>query len=226
MDQLRLQIVPAGPDAGGGFAVEIYINGAEVTTKGAGMGMDPYDILIPSNRLLPTSRPSQVPVARCTCGVYGCGETDVVVTSSATTVDWEWLKEKPGIDRSQFDRDAYVLEVARARADLSWETPERAAGRMILEGVEGHLPLGLRPDWVGNYWRDETLFRVCLRLDQHQIFVDFEWNGRTPDELAADATSVLTTVVPASWRASWHPIQRGSGPPPIAGPTWTQAQIP
>ena len=43
------------------------------------MGMDPYDVFVPDNRLVATTESRRVPIARCTCGEYGCGATDVSI---------------------------------------------------------------------------------------------------------------------------------------------------
>jgi hypothetical protein len=70
------------PDAGGGFQVQVFVNGAEMTSAWAGLGMDPYDLLVPSNRLVATVEPRTAGIARCSCGVYGCGSTDVTIVVS------------------------------------------------------------------------------------------------------------------------------------------------
>jgi len=57
--------------------------------------MDAYDLLILDNRLLATTDPQRVPLARCECGVYGCGMTDITVQQIGTTVRWDWLVETP-----------------------------------------------------------------------------------------------------------------------------------
>ena len=49
-DTIRLDIQLAHESVGG-HEVLIYVNGTEMTAAGAGMGMDPFDILIPVNRL-------------------------------------------------------------------------------------------------------------------------------------------------------------------------------
>ena len=225
MDTLRLEIVPAGDDAGGGFALEVWVDDVEMTGSAAGLGMDPYDLLVPTNRLVPERVPRTVPLARCGCGVYGCAETDVEITRTPSSVRWRWLKQKPGRDLSEFDRTQYVEEVMRVAADHSWETRERTAGRLVLVGLH-RTPLGheLQPDWVGS-WRDDELLRVCLRhLDRHQVFVDFAWDGRSPEELATAVLDELTTKSPSAWSASWHPIRQGEAPPSMAAPAWGTAR--
>ncbi len=77
-DDLRFQ-VHASSDSDE-FEVLVFVNGVEMTSRGAGMGMDPYDIFVPENRLRPKVDEFELPIARCTCGTYGCGSTDVRIS--------------------------------------------------------------------------------------------------------------------------------------------------
>jgi hypothetical protein len=228
VDTLRLAITPADSAAGGGFQVQVYVNEVEVTEQGAGLGMDPYDVLVPVNRFVARDEPHLVPVARCGCGVYGCGMTDAAIAREGDRVRWDWKEEVPMSRPVLFDADAYDREVTRVAQDHSWETPERTAGRLVLSSIaRDELPSGLRFDWVGNDWRDSTRFQVCLQVpEEHQVFIDFDWDDHSPESLASEVRRVLTTEPPARWRARWHSIQ-GTGVPPAmaAGPGWTQARF-
>jgi hypothetical protein len=228
IDLLRLAVVPAPDDAGGGFQVEVYVNGAEMTSAGAGLGMDPYDLLIPANRLLAASTSRSVPIARCGCGVYGCGSTDVTITREADLVHWDWLIEVPMERGVSFAASQYDAEVERVAGDHSWETAERAAGRLVLTHVdrEALRSHGMTVTWVANDDRDPGLFRVALQLgDDYQIFLDTAWHGRSPEELADKACETLARG-PGKWRASWHSIKPTStGPPAIARQSWRQEQV-
>ena len=227
MDTLRLAITPVDDDAGGGFQVQIYIDDVEVTEKGAGLGMDPYDVLVPVNRFVARNEPQVIPVARCGCGVYGCGMTDAKIGRDGDRVRWDWEAEVPMSRPVLFEADAYDREVIRAAEDHSWETQERTAGRLVLSSIApDELPSGLRLDWVGNDWRDSSRFQVCLQVPtEHQIFIDFDWDDRSPESLASEVRRVLTTESPARWRAAWHSIQGTDAPPAIAGAGWTQKRL-
>lgn len=227
MDTLRLTITPVGDDAGGGFQVEIHVNDIDVAKNGAGLGMDPYAVLIPVNRFVAREEPHVVPVARCGCGVYGCGMTDATIARVGNRVRWDWDAEVPMPRPAVFEAGAYDREVRRVAEDRAWETPERTAGRLLLSTVgPEELPSGLRFDWAGNDWRDPSRFRVCLQIpDEHQIFISFDWGDRDPQALASEVRRVLTTQAPARWRAEWHSIRPNGGPPAIAGPGWTKARV-
>ena len=95
MDDLRFTVEPVPTESGSGFEVLIYVNGVEMTKAGAGLGMDPYDVLVPENKFLPRSEPHTLGVARCGCGVYGCGGTDVTISTEGDAVKWTWSQEVP-----------------------------------------------------------------------------------------------------------------------------------
>lgn len=228
IDSLRLAVAPAPADAGGGFQVEVYVNGTEMTAAGAGLGLDPYQILIPTNRLLATSEPRTIPIAQCSCGVYGCGATDVTITRDNDLVHWDWLIEVPTQRGASFATVQYDAEVDRVARDYSWETPERTAGRLVLTHVDRDALRvhGLAVTWVANDHRDPGLFRVALQLgDDYQVFLDTPWQNRSPEELADKVCEVLARA-PGRWRASWHAIKPTlPGPPTIARRSWRQEQF-
>ena len=225
IDRLRLAVTPVGAEAGSGFQVEVYVNDTEMTSAGAGLGMDPYDLLIPTNRLLATPGPHTVPIARCECGVYGCGSTDVTITGDGDLVHWDWSIEVPMNRGVSFAKAQYDEEVERIAAEHSWESAERTAGRLVLTrldraALQAH---GLAVSWADNHYRDPEQFRVALQLgNDFQIFVDTPWHDRSPEELADGVCEILARG-PGKWRASWHAINPAiPGPPAIARSSWRQ----
>ncbi|WP_410813401.1 hypothetical protein [Micromonospora sp. 067-2] len=228
VDALRLEVSPEPGDTGGGFQVQVYVNGTEMTSAAAGLGMDPYDVLVPTNRLVAAAQPHTVPIARCACGVYGCGSTDVTITRDGDLVHWDWSIEVPMNRGVSFAAAEYDRELARVAADHSWETPERAAGRRVLTDMDREhlLTYGLIPGWVDNDYRDHELFQVALQIDgDYQVFVDTPWHGRGPEELAHEVCATLA-LPPADWHATWHAIKPTlTQPPTIAGPAWRPARF-
>ena len=217
-DDLRFQ-VQAGE--GDDFEVLVFVNGVEMTSKGAGMGMDPYDIFVPENRLRPADDEFEVPIARCNCGVYGCGSTDVRIAIEDQFVRWDWLIEKPGLESSRFNREAYERALATLESDRSWETPVRTAGRLVLGALDrAHLSrFDLRPSFVCNDWRTPTLFQIVLNhRDTHQIFVRFDWNDDSPELLASRVVAAINGD-PQSWKATWHQCDQGKPTRPYFA-TW------
>ncbi len=225
MDTLRLAVTPSTAEPQG-FQVEIWVNEVEMTSAGAGLGMDPYDVLVPRNRFLPGATPTTIPVARCGCGVYGCGSTDARIARDRDTIRWEWQIETP-MDRAVvFDTTQYLEEVERVASDHSWETPERTAGRLVLTDIsQRELPAGLTFDWVANDWRNNEVFQVCLRNgQQHQIFLSFDWRDQSPAEMAAEVRRVLVDTAPQHWHATWSSIQRSDAAPPMASEAWERVR--
>jgi hypothetical protein len=214
LDVLRLSVVPHGREDE--FAVEVHVNGVEMTARGAGLGMDPFDVLVP-NRFVATQEPTTIPVARCECGVYGCGMTDVRITRDRDVVRWDWLQETPTDTPAIFDAAQYDAEVRRAGEDFAWETPARTTGRLLRARDDVRAALAtheLRLDWTDGFGGG---FQVCLAYrDSHQILLRFP--HETPVE---DVAGVLLTP-PTGWRAAWHDMGRDAGPPSIAGPAWTR----
>jgi hypothetical protein len=223
-DELRFAVAPVGAGSGGGFEVQIFVNGVEMCAAGAGLGMDPYAVLIPENVFVATDEAHTAPVARCGCGTYGCGETDIRISRDDGLVRWEWLKEVPIKRPVVFAAQAYDREVERVSLDRSWETPSRTAGRLVLTDastVAVLAPHELSLDWVDTVHDDPSRFRVALRYrDTHQVFVDVAWAGRSPEGLAAAVIDTLSAP-PADWRAMWHAMGQ-AGAPGIAGPGWSQ----
>lgn len=218
-DALRLAVTLATS----GFQVEVHVNGVEMTSAGAGLGMDPYDLLVPVNRLVATEAPGTVPIARCDCGTYGCGSTDVTIVRRDDTVHWDWSIEVPMARGVSFAAADYDAEVARVAADHSWETPERTAGRLVLTGADRPALLrhGLELSWAATDHPDPEMFRVALRIGhEYQVFLEVAWRGRPPAELAREVGEILTRP-PQTWRASWHAVGPGApGPPAMAGRSW------
>ena len=197
--------------------------------------MDPFDVLIPDNLLVATSEPRQVPVARCECGVYGCGSTDVTIVRDGDAVHWEWHHEVPMPHGVTFPADAYDAEVARIAGDHSWERPGETIARLVLERVDrSHLAEhGLVVSWAAMDHRNDKLFTVALFAKNdvepggsgHQVFLRFRRGNRSPEDVAADAVEVLAQR-PEKWRATWLPTTQGDKRrPALAGFRWRRERI-
>jgi len=228
IDSLRLAVLPVPDQAGGGFQVTVHVNNIEMTSAGAGLGMDPYDLLIPTNRLVAAPQPHTVPIARCDCGEYGCGSTDVTIVRDGDLVHWDWSIEVPMNRGVSFAASRYDAEVARVATDCSWETAERIAARLVLTQLDNRTlqSHGLAVSWVANNHSDSRLFRVALQIaGDYQIFLDTPWQDRGPAELADEICRTLARG-PGKWRATWHAIKPTlDGPPTIARRSWRREQI-
>jgi hypothetical protein len=198
MDDLRFEIAPAKTDEYDfGFQVQIFVNDVEMTSRGAGLGMDTSDVLLPTNRF--ASPGTSIPVARCACGVYGCGVTDVDIEMDHSTVTWTWKVAEPMDRPAVFDRAAYDAEIARLTTDHSRETRDHTVARLVMTGVD-HDELraaGLTIGWVATDYegsdgvRIDLTDHVALRAastagepyDGDGFVVS--WDDRTPEAVAA-----------------------------------------
>ncbi len=67
-------------------------------------------------RLIATEEPRRICIARCSCGEYGCGSTDVTIVRDGEVVHWDWHVEVPVPHGITFDAETYDREVARIGA--------------------------------------------------------------------------------------------------------------
>jgi hypothetical protein len=95
---IRFAVGPVAREIGDEFEVQVFVDDVEMTSRGAGLGMSPFSLLVPENRLVATTEPRVVPIARCTCGVYGCGVSDVRIQRDEPLlaipdgIGWAWAR--------------------------------------------------------------------------------------------------------------------------------------
>ncbi|MER6974770.1 hypothetical protein ABT304_27180 [Nocardioides sp. NPDC000445] len=210
-DVIRFAVSPASRDLTDGFELQVFVNEVEMTSRGAGMGMDPFDVIVPVNKLHAETTPRQVPIARCECGTYGCGSTDVLIRRDGDVVHWDWLLETPASSGASFVAEQYDAEVERLVADRSWERPADTATRLILQQVD-HARLAehrLQFSWAARHFREPDQFLVSLMADNtaFQVFLTFPFINRSPEEVAAAVVETLSSP-PTKWRASYKPTMR------------------
>lgn len=226
---IRFAVIPVPREVGDEFEVQVFVDDVEMTSLGAGLGMSPFSLLIPENRLAASAEPRVVPIARCTCGVYGCGVTDVQIQRDGGVVRWEWLHKTP-VDRgTTFDAAPYDDEVARIGADRTWERPQDTAQRLILTGVDRARLAddGLTLRFAEPAFDDPSAYRVVLQTidNAYQVFLRFALDGRSPVEIVDEALETLRTP-PATWPATFSPMTMAAqGPPDIAGRPWRRERF-
>jgi hypothetical protein len=186
------------------------------------MGMDPDDILSYCE-LAPREEPHRAMVVRCGCGIPGCGNATVQISSDADYVtwdSWEGVPGKPAAGTLTFARDQYLRAVKDAVKDHSWETPDRTAPR-ILASLLDHDALALnnlKYQWASGRIRDDVL-AISLEgpPNGHQILVHVPWNKQSPEEIAREAADLLRTD-PNQWPdVVWY---GKNSRPPFTGPAW------
>ncbi|MFE7506421.1 hypothetical protein [Promicromonospora sp. NPDC057488] len=224
---IRFEVVAA--DVHDDFQVLVFVDDVEMTSRAAGAGMGPDSLFFPENRLVASTEPRVVPIARCECGEYGCGATQVRILRQGDAVHWDWLHETPMDHGVTFRADQYDAAVAQVAADHSWERPQDTARRQILTAgdkerlrAEG---LTLRSPYPVH--DDPSTYRVALQtLDNvYQVFLHFPLDGREPTAIVPDVLRVLGEP-PSSWSAQFHAISAAvKEPPAIAGRRWTRADL-
>lgn len=131
VDVLRVQVRVDTSQEYGRREVLIFVNEVEMTSQGAGMGMSPRVLLVPTNQLRVEDSPKTVAVGCCTCGVEGCGSTDVRIEGDGSFVYWDWQKNLPAGRRMVFDRAAYDAALDAIDADRSWVEASRNVARWV-----------------------------------------------------------------------------------------------
>jgi len=222
-DALRLDIVPVRSGEKG-FEVLVYVDELEITSHGAGMGVAPFDLFVPTNQLVATTEPREVVVARCECGEAGCDSTQARIVRDGGVVHWDWSIDVPLPHGVTFPADQYDAEVARIADDRSWQGPADAITRLVLERVDrAALAVhGFELSWAAEDYQDATRFQVALftRDEGFQVFLRFPIPGRSAEQVADDVVTALARP-PKKWRATFRPTQVGArGRPAAAGWRW------
>lgn len=227
-DTVRFAVAEAPPEAGG-FQLQVYVNEVEMTARGAGIGMEPIPLLVQAGGLDATTATHAVQIARCRCGISGCGFSLVDIVRDGGTVHWEWSEEVPMSHGVSFPAEAYDAELRRIRADRSWERPEDTTVRLVLDAVDHDAlaGVGYRVSWAAVDASLSTLFTVALadgdidaRTADYQVFLRVPRHDRAPAEVAAEVARALRRP-PREWVVTYRPISpRNPAPPPMAGPGW------
>jgi hypothetical protein len=189
------------------------------------MGLDPDDILAEPCRLRGNAELSAITIARCGCGVLGCGSIEIEIRRSEDRVVWS-LEEYFG-DRSvelSFRMGPYDAEIDRALNDHTWETPDRTAARLLKASVnrESLALNNLRFDWASQIDSDTFTVSLTLQPGPYQLLVHLPWRDESPSEIAKISAELLEQD-PSTWpRVAWYPQSPGLGPPSIKGRGWSE----
>lgn len=227
-EAIRFEIAPVG-DGSRGHQLLVFVDEVEMTSKGAGMGMDPFDVLLPHNRLIATEQPVRVPIARCECGEYGCSSTDVSILRDGDVVHWDWLIDVPTGHGATFRADQYDAEVTRVGSDHRWERPQDTTARLILGGADRHslAEHGLLISWAAPDHRDDSRFVVSLMTtdERFQVFLRVGRAGKPPEVVSAEMLALLARA-PSTWPATYTAIQIGwNSRPAMAGWRWRRQDV-
>jgi hypothetical protein len=220
--QLRIDVRPS-PETND-HEVRFFGDGDDIIARfwNDMMGLDPDDILVAPCPLDASSKPHKATVARCSCGVIGCGSVEVDIERSTDDVKWSWGdSESPRA--VSFLATNYDEELRRALIDTSWETPDRTAARLLRNYVDRQslASHGLTFTWGSGRVR-KGAFSVALQFEPgpYQVLVHLPWTGEPPEVIARKCAELLREP-PSNWLAAeWFAQKPNLGPPLLVGPSW------
>jgi hypothetical protein len=219
--ELRIDVQPS-PETND-HEVRFFVDGDDIIARfwKDMMGLDPDDILVAPCPLY-ASQPHKATLARCSCGVIGCGIIEVNIERSGDEVRWSW-GDAESQQAVSFLAASYDKELGRALTDTSWETPDRTAARLLANQVDRQTLAshGLTFTWGSGRVR-QGAFSVALRLEPgpYQVLVHLPWIGEAP-ELIARKCAELLREPPTEWLgAEWFAQQVNLGPPSLLGSGW------
>jgi hypothetical protein len=215
---LRLEVTPS-PDTND-HQVRILVDGEDlIAARWPDMiGLDPDALLVAPSPLRPGGG-HDATIARCSCGIAGCGSQEARILVDGERVLWRLAES----DELAFDGSAYRREIERAERDTGWEPADRTAARLVREGVDRRALAahGLAYGWASARL-DRDRFTVSLTLEPgpFQILVSVPWTGVDPEPVAAEVVALLARP-PQSWPdVTYSPIGGGDALPSLCGPGW------
>ena len=192
------------------------------------IGLDPDDILVEPCELRSNTALPAVTVARCSCGVIGCGSIEVGIHRSEEYILWEYAERRNAHTplRLCFLAESYDAEIERALHDHSWETPDRTAARLLASMVRRDVLARnqLTFSWASGRIQAEA-FTISLMLEPgpYQVLLHVPWSGESPEEIARTCAELLERP-PDTWpQVVWYPQGADLKPPPFKGPGWLEA---
>lgn len=184
MNKLTFNILPT--EESNDHQVRILID--DVDWLGEELGIDPPEFFKQTNFLTD----GELLIGRCSCGVVGCGDVIVNVTSDEETVNWITADEQ----KLAFDKEEYSRTIETARTDFSWEDLNRKVERHVSELFKNTSIFGMLTfDWASCRIEDKM---INLSFSKHeppeqfrQEIRKFRWNGTTVEDALEQANEFL-----------------------------------
>ncbi|QVN18586.1 hypothetical protein [Burkholderia pyrrocinia] len=162
--------------------VRIVIDGEDIIDRlSPAIGLDPIDFF-EQHALLQGGR---AVIARCDCGVRGCGDWTAKITVGDTFVEWN----ADVIGTLRFPSDAYRRWTVGAANDRGWEDANRRAERLVSEVLAGmHLDDGKVFQWASARIAPGQI-KLSFWGDGEQSFLSIDWDAVRVDTAVAAAMS-------------------------------------
>ncbi len=168
MSSLSYQII-ASPDSND-HQVRLFVDGADWIGE-SHLGLDPPELV----KQLTEHPPSRLIVARCSCGVLGCGDVVATLIRTAKTVEWSCVNRQPVV----FDAEHFDNQIRALTNDHSWEPAGRTVERLLDEMFFGKVTDdGYLFEWSSTRFQP-FLVMISVRKIQDQKLLEFSWDGET-----------------------------------------------
>lgn len=147
-------------------------------------------------------------IGRCDCGELGCGSISVDVSRSGSQVEWS-MPQTPGTI-VVFETAQYDKAIQSGATDVSWETVEKTAERMIGQmDFSSCSHLGLTFRWAcGQPSLNDVIELQFLRTTApNNVTFRVRWNRQDPQDAVAAVKELMkeweeTGVAHPTWQ-SW-----------------------
>jgi len=152
------------------------------------LGIDPVEFFSQ-----PSLRSSgELLIGRCECGCVGCGDVSVVVCRSSEKV--EWLSVSPEL-AFVFPLPGYDVTVAAGTSDVSWESLERTAERLVSKLDYSELAKrGLLFEWASARIKKDQI-TLSFKKGGEQHLYEAPWDHKVPTDAVVAARQILTKLL-------------------------------
>ena len=182
-NQIDVRAVVPDPAGQGEVETRVLVDGRPVICAAfdKGPAFCPEDLLA-DERLHATDEPHEVRLAEANCTEDCCSALYVSIVREGDTVVWrDWRGTSAAAPPAElcFDAAQYDAEIARARADHTWEWAARTVARLLRERLRT-LPELLarwecRPCWVAARVNEPGQVRLCFSYPGEP-----SWTGKEP----------------------------------------------
>jgi hypothetical protein len=186
MSQLSFRFVV--PKDSSYHQARVIVDGKDILEDSDYIGMDPVEFF--EQKALRSS--GWLLVGRCNCGIASCGSFEVLVNRTNDAVEWA-MNDQPEAEKYVFNLVEYDRCVEKYAADISWETTDRTAERLIAEKDFSQAEvLGLTFKAINCHETFLSLTFTRQALETHVAFnIPWNWDVGTSNEAVIAVQEML-----------------------------------